>query len=71
MTTLAGTQNRRILQQIDDLLEKKAGKDVQYMQVNGRALNRYSIPDLLKMKTTYTNLVLAEQGKIFGTVTVE
>ena len=71
MTTPAGTQNRRVLQQIDDLIDGKTGKDIQYFMVNGRALNRYPIPDLLKLKTTYTNLVLAEQGELFGKILFE
>ena len=71
MTTPAGTQARRILQKIDDLIDGKADKDVESIEVNGRALNKYSYPDLLKLKATYTNLVLSEQGKQFGTVTVE
>lgn len=71
MSTPAGTQNRRILKQIDDLIDGKVDKDVAYYQINGRALNKYPIPDLLRLKTTYTNLVLAEQGKLFGSVTFE
>ena len=71
MTTPAGTQNRRILQQIDDLIDGKVDKDVAFFQVNGRSLNRYPIPDLLRLKTTYTNLVLAEQKQLFRTVTFE
>lgn len=69
--TQAGTQNRRILKQIDDLIEGRSGKDVNYYQINGRALNKMPIRDLLHWKTVYTNLVLGEQGQIFGKVTFE
>ena len=71
MTTPTGTQNRRVLAQIDDLIDGKVDKDIQYFMVNGRALNRYPIPDLLHLKSVYTNLVLGEQGQLFGTVTIE
>ena len=35
---IKGTQNRRILAQINDLLEGKTVKDVQSYEINGRAL---------------------------------
>lgn len=69
--TIPGSQNRRILKQIDDLIEGKAAKDIQYYQIHGRSLNKMEIKDLLHWKSVYTNLVLAEQGHIFGSVTFE
>lgn len=67
----APTQNRRVLKQIDDLLEGKAAKDVQYYMIQGRQLNKMTVDDLLHWKAIYTNLVLAEQGQAFGSITFE
>ena len=65
-------QSSRILAQIEDLLEGKSLKDVNYYQINGRQLNKIPISDLLKLKAHYTNVVLAQQGQsLFGTVTFE
>ena len=66
-----GTQHRKVLKQIDDLLEGKAAKDVQYYMIQGRQLNKMTVPDLLHWKAVYTRLVLAEQGEQFGSVTFE
>ena len=57
-----GTQNRRILAQINDLLEGKTVKDVQSYEINGRSLNRMSAEDLLRLQAEYTRRCLAETG---------
>ena len=62
MTAPKGTQARRILAQINDLLEGKTKKDVSYYQINGRALNKMSADDLLRLKTVYTQKTIDEQG---------
>ena len=65
-------QSSRILEQIEDLLEGRSRKDINYYQINGRQLNKIPIADLLKLKAHYTNVVLAQQGQsLFGTVTFE
>ena len=65
-------QSSRILEQIEDLLEGRSRRDVNYYQINGRQLNKIPIADLLKLKAHYTNVVLAQQGQsLFGTVTFE
>ena len=69
---IKGTQNRRILAQINDLLE---GKGVRKMcntyQINGRALNRMPVNDLLRLQAEYTRRCLNEtqSGDPFGQVT--
>ena len=65
-----GTQNRRILAQINDLLEGKTVKDVQSYEINGRSLNRMPVADLLRLQAEYTRRCLAETGaNPFGQVT--
>ena len=71
MTTPVGTQNRRILKQIDDLLEGKAVKDIQSYEINNRALTKMTVEELLRWKAVYTNLVLGEQGELFGSLSFE
>ena len=62
---------RQILRKIDDMISGKANKDVQSYKIEDREMSRMTIAELMHWKTVYTNLVLAEQGQLFGEVTVE
>ena len=67
---IKGTQNRRILAQINDLLEGKTVKDVQSYEINGRALNKMPVNDLLRLQAEYTRRCLNEtRSRPFGQVT--
>ena len=62
---------RQVLRKIDDMISGKANKDVQSYKIEDREMSRMTIAELMHWKTVYTNLVLAEQGQLFGEVTVE
>ena len=65
----AGTQNRRTLQAINDILEGKMKKDYQSYMINGRQLFRMATEDLMKLKTEYTRRCLDENNQpLFGQV---
>ena len=65
-----GTQNRRTLKAIQDLLAGKVVKDVQSYTINGRQLNKMSTEDLLRLEAEYTQKCLDETGRNpFGQVT--
>ena len=71
MTTPTGTQNRRMLAAIDALLEGKSVKDIQSYEINNRGLTKMTVAELTRWKAIYTNLVLGEQGQLFGSVNFE
>ena len=62
---------RQILRKIDDMIHGKADKDVQSYRINNRELSRMTIGELIHWKSVYMNLVLGEQGQLFGEVTIE
>ena len=65
----AGTQNRRTLQAINDLLEGKVAKDIQSYVIAGRQLFKMSTEDLLRLKAEYTRRCLDENNQpLFGQV---
>ena len=70
MTAPAGTQNRRTLAAINDILEGKVDKDIQSYTINGRQLYKMEVDALMKLKTEYTRRCLDENGQpLFGQVT--
>ena len=67
--TPAGTQNRRTLQAINDILEGKVAKDIQSYTINGRQLYKMEVDALMKLKTEYTRRCLDENNQpLFGQV---
>ena len=56
-----GTENRRVLAKIQDVLSGKMDKDVQYYQIGGRQLSKMSIIQLQRLESEYTAKVLNEQ----------
>ena len=65
----AGTQNRRTLKAIEDMLTGKADKDVQEYMIGTRQLSKIPIPELLRLKAEYTRRCLDENKQpIFGQV---
>ena len=71
MKAPAGTENTRILAQINALLNKRSLKDVQVYEVDGVSLTRMTVEQLFELKNRYTTLVLAEKGNIFGETLIE
>ena len=70
MPTPAGTQNRRTLKAINDILEGKFNKDIQSYMINGRQLYKMTMEDLMRAKTEYTRRCLDENNQpLFGSVT--
>ena len=64
-----GTQNRRTLQAINDILEGKVDKDIQSYMINGRQLFKMPTDDLMRLKTEYTRRCLDENNQpLFGQV---
>ena len=59
----AGTQNRRTLQAINDILEGKVDKDIQSYTINGRQLYKMDVDALMKLKTEYTRRCLDENNQ--------
>ena len=69
MTAPAGTQNRRTLKAIEDILEGKVAKDIQSYTINGRQLYKMDVDALMKLKTEYTRRCLDDNGQsIFGEI---
>ena len=60
---IAGTENRRTLKKIQDVLSGKVDKDVQSYTINGRQMNLMSIPELQRLEAEYTQKCLNETGK--------
>lgn len=67
---IAGTdvrsQNRRTLDAINAVLEKRASQDQQKYVINNRELWRTPIADLLKLRGVYVALVRAEDAAMRG-----
>lgn len=61
--TPAGTENRRTLKKIQDVLDGKMSKDVAYYAIAGRQLTKMSIPELQRLESEYTAKVLNESGR--------
>ena len=55
-----GSENRRILAKIENVISGKVDKDVQQYMINGRMLTKMSIPELLELQAVYTQRVLNE-----------
>lgn len=60
------TPNRRALDAIEAVLEKRASLDQQSYRINNRELERTSIPDLLRLKAHYTEQVRREDFRAAG-----
>ena len=69
MSVPAGTQNRRTLKAIEDILEGKVDKDIQSYTINGRQLYKMTVDDLMKLKAEYTRRCLDENNQPhFGSI---
>jgi hypothetical protein len=55
------SENEKILAAIDALMAKKATLDQKRYQIGNRALERYSIEELIKMREHYARLVAQER----------
>lgn len=55
------TDSRRVLDAINAVIEKRASIDQQSMTVNGRSLQRTPLPDLLRLKSHFENIVATEE----------
>jgi len=53
---------KKVLDAIESLIEGKASKDQESWSVEGRALSRYSWPDLLKLRDKYLRYYREEQA---------
>ena len=60
------TQNRRTLDAINAVIEKRASRDQERYSINDRELWRTPIADLLKLRGTYVALCRAEDAKARG-----
>ena len=58
--TPAGTENRRTLKKIQDILSGKMDKDYQSYSIQGRQLFRMSIPELQRLENEYIQKCLNE-----------
>ena len=68
---IAGTENRRTLKKIQDVLSGKVDKDVQSYTINGRQLVKMSITELQRLEAEYTQKCLNETRRSpFGQITV-
>ena len=61
--TPAGTENRRTLKKIQDVISGKMDKDVQSYVIGTRQLFKMSIPELQRLESEYTAKVLNESGR--------
>ena len=62
----ARSQNRRILDAITAVLERRATQDQEKYRINNRELWRTPIPELLALKNHYAALVAAEEARNSG-----
>ncbi len=63
------SDNRKVLAQIDALIDGRTIADVASYQINGRALNREPLAELLKLQRIYRQRVWQEEhpGETYGT----
>ena len=64
------TENEKILDAINATLLNRATSDQQNYMIGTRQLSRIPLPDLLKLKATYTTAVRLERNRAFGKVTI-
>lgn len=70
MQTPKGTENRRTLKAIQDLLAGKVVKDVQSYTIHGRQLEKMSISELQRLEAEYIQKCLNETRRTpFGQIT--
>lgn len=62
----ARSQNRKILDAITAVLERRATQDQEKYRINNRELWRTPIPELLTLKNHYASLVAAEEARNKG-----
>lgn len=65
----ARTDAQRALAAVEATLEGRATKDQVSMQIAGRAIQRHSMDELLKLRSYYRSKVDAEEGKSQGFLT--
>jgi hypothetical protein len=56
------SHNRKVLDQIEALIEGRTVADTESFQINGRAVNKTPLKDLLTMRGTYAMLVWQEEN---------
>lgn len=60
------SQNRRTLDAICAVIEKRASLDQQSYKINNRELSRMTVADLLKLRSHYAELVRVEDARAAG-----
>lgn len=60
------SSNRKILDAITAVIEKRATQDQERYKINNRELWRTPLPDLLALRAHYASLVAAEEAKASG-----
>lgn len=66
---IPGTENRRVLKKIQDVLSGKVDKDVQSYTIQGRQLVKMSIAELQRLEAEYTQKCLNEtRSSPFGQI---
>ena len=70
MATEEKTENQIILDAINATILNRATTDQESYVIGTRELKRIPMPELLKLKSTYTTAVRLEKNRAFGTVKI-